>query len=475
LAKPKEEPEKPAAGKPGGRRFVKALWRVGKFAVPLAAAGILTYALWPERPHTKPQKGLAPQHEVAEGTELAEEGIDTPGGRVVFLRPAQGALCANCHDLKGLAAHEARELSRLGRQVEGLYPSEFRLTKERLVFNPASMGERVGGSYRTGKHEIELSLRHFADLSSREDVLRHELVHFFTTYPDHALREPWAYAAAFTHDPTAYRRPLDARNRTDLANKFTHAFLSRAAVLGGRVPKPLESERDTFQVEDAVRQYQEALREEDVRAAASLWREAYEEYNRNDLFWEVMTKSHVDPHLVHDVLLARRLFAARDPAFLRAHGDARVLQGAKALLEEHIRQSQADPVDIIQRINDPHHTFAAARERFHFHYKKKFPQLQRADVDGIYYALLHRAFCNPRNEVNYGLAPAQNLRETAEAKRTALAVAVSQLTTEARALERQGRADLAKAVRGRAESYGLRIADLERALRDKSYLRVHER
>lgn len=298
--------------------------------------------------------------------------------------------------------------------------------------------------------------------------------HITNTMPDHLVREPWAAVAALGSKSALLRGGAkNPAERRELANRFHLAFLSRAAVLGGKVAQPIESQEEQPDGEAVVRQYQDELEPTDIREAAKLWQAAWKEYERNDVFWDTLADVHGDPHVLHDVFIARRLFERKDPDFLEAYRNREATNRVTKFIREYGERARGKDLD--RQLNDSARTERDARAQYHLSSRQAQPFINRRKVDGLYYAALFRDYCREDGTVNYDAVMRGSLAMMAQDKRRTLQTTVSQLRRQAIRLEGAGDAAGAKSLRDRMDLFERRSAELERAVKEKRFLRIHER
>jgi hypothetical protein len=148
-----------------------------------------------------------------------------------------------------------------------------------------------------------------------------DLARAMSTYPDWLVHENWAQVFGLIQDPESVKR-MNAGNAGEF-NPFVLSFLKRAAVLSKKVSPHSEVGWPTgkqAETEASIRLfYQQAVTVEQVRQMGEIYKQALEEYRRNDVFWDsVLAKYNWDHALVVDVMIARRLMQARDPDFVNA-------------------------------------------------------------------------------------------------------------------------------------------------------------
>lgn len=474
--KPERRPSRPGPERSVQRHFIKTLWRYGRWAIPLAAAGVLTY-------HLATRKPAAPQHRVTAETGLESIARVTTAGTIVFRVPKSGALCTGCHDYTELASREAQRLGEAGKRIRDLLPAQFPISMPHLTFNPAPLPPEPShlsdiptepaAFYDIHENRFEVALqKHAEDPTDARMSLEHEFVHYLTTMPDHLLSESWAHATPLMADPRQALHPAFPNPTTRPPNRFEVGFLSRAATLAGKGTAPIEGPGGNHS--QFYRDYQRILSPKDLEAAAGLWRRAYEEYARNDVFWDAVALTHRDdPHAVHDVLIAQALYARRDQEVLRQRTNEHVAEFARLLAQRghEIDHSPLPPQEMARAVNYPYET----RTGFHVYVRNAHPDWTRAQVEGWYYSGIHGLYCTAQNAINYASVPVTELRKTAKLKLEALEQTIPAIHRHLKEQRTKGEQGLAEGTGQRLERFEQREKDLRRAIKESHFIDLHER
>ncbi len=492
------------AKRPTEVQFARGFKRVGKILVPLAALGVFAY-LGVQQLH-KPEtlqrvSEQAPTRksryeQLAEADSLhflpnmegerqqfytrSETGALFPDhSKVLFYTPNR-RYCENCHDLQTLASDQIRTLKRMEREVDSIYGSHADLRTATFGFYPGSLERfgvtsHAGGFTRASSDQFVISLPHYVNRELRDWTTAHELVHYHTTMPDHYMMEKWAYVFPYLKEPRRVSKPVDEHSGAVFLNPAVLRLFERAAGLAKKTPPNIRDadfgggSRDI----EMFRYYQRTLTPKDIERMGQIYRRAFQEYKRNNIFWDAASAYFLHDHLLEDVLIAKELHDKKDSAFVTALSSPRLSEARQFLAAVPKKFSH---VALSEKINylawHGPRTTEDPRRVFH----GTFQPSNAEEADAHYYAALYGLFFDEKGRWQYNVVPAPQLEKSAEFKRTQLAGAIAEIDGQLQNLratiqDPAALKTLSEGLENRRRLFASRMAEFSSAIQSRRFVR----
>ncbi len=337
-----------------------------------------------------------------------------------------GINCIQCHTAGDLPERMAETIAARDEKVRALFhPEDVHSDIHHGLFSFAPMrlfshevGKANSELASTGPAGIQFKLPFFTDARLREESVGHELTHFHTMIPGDYLNEFWASPASLlSGDPKKFSSEVFSGRST----KFV-GVLQRAAFLNDKAPPVLEPNWVSgSQSSESFRSLRSYVTPRDLDAFKPVFRDAFHEYRRNNLFWDAAILDSGNPWLPIDVMIARQLNRHRDPDFIREMAVGQNPGMSKFLRQHSILQRRfVRAVMREQGIPLTHAKFVDAFDlygqdpRSAISYDRR--DLSRRAVDYMYYGSLFRTYCRPDGQLNYSAVSRTQLRRHARAK-----------------------------------------------------------
>ncbi|MBI5225672.1 hypothetical protein HY994_00340 [Candidatus Micrarchaeota archaeon] len=431
--------EKPIPARPSKRAFRRPFWLFT--AATAAVLGGHVLGLFNPKPQTPPIKHFS----AAVGTSrvpidlTAIHADETPRPRLTYdvkrVKTASGSVnlgfpdvidCRKCHDMHDLPISMANELLAKDRAVRDLFPPDgihSNLEDAFVSFPPLRYyrgeSEKIGHSHAgTAAHGIDFKLPFVVPQYVRDTIYGHELTHFHTSCPEDYLAEMWAAPASF------FLSKNKASSKSDSWNNFSKfvGLMQRAALLHDRLSGPLEPNLDHDSGARALRQLLGYVHDEHLDTLKPLFKEAFSQYRRNNLFWDAAAFEYQNPWLPLDVQVARKMFQQKHPRLMEQLAYPRVVQGdangfraaGEDILRERLafkRPTSFRPVDYAAEKLDK--VGVDIRNMFCVQNARELPQ---AVSDAIYYAAIFQTFCHPDGRLKYSAVTTREFRKHASEK-----------------------------------------------------------
>jgi len=310
-----------------------------------------------------------------------------------------------------------------------------------------------------------------------------DLARVMAVYPDWLAGEHFARNFRFVQKPEVIKQIDSQSKNPDEFNAHGFMFLKRAAFVGkdkkGISPNP---EYGGLDASNELRAFYHDVNSEHIKTTAGILKEAFEEYAKNDVYWDALfVKYDITPTNIMDFMVARHLKETKGKEFWKGasvskkdeeilktlvfrgtrNGDMFTSTDGKAYKRGHwidayrtsLRNSR-NPSVVVADARD-----IAVSKRFigQESPETRYPRLL------YYHQVLNDGFLDDKGEWKIkAMVTKQDLRETAEAKIWALNYSISELQKQ-RAAETDQK---------RAQAVGTLIADYESRIKDltKKYI-----
>ncbi len=408
--------------------------------VGLAALGVLRGPL--QSPTTTPSTGPSPQGQslltriknvahdlnhgqIRPGTQF--DGLVFQPGKMKIVLP-KDARCYVCHRVAEFPETLRMRFEAEESRLKELFPAETihsKLQDGLMMFHTTKVDEKElmegsGDTFaETTSRGIDFKIAPLADPVIREQTYGHELAHYMTNIMSDYLPETWAYGATALIKPPSVFQDVDIVYHS---RKYA-AILSRAALANGhdigRIRLPEYNEDGMEKLNALCR----TVTSEDQEAFKPIFREAYREYRKNNLYWDTAAYKYRNPYIVFDVLLAQHMQYRQDPELMKRISNPtqmirvmqnfnRMHQGVQHYLNEEVRNlpEETAKYERIKKLDGKSHDlWANTSELVPSHIPQKV-------VDGEYFAGIHGNFMNPDGSIRYDAVDSNELRAQARLK-----------------------------------------------------------
>lgn len=340
---------------------------------------------------------------------------------------SENAQCIQCHQMDSLPFQIISRLKAKEEQISALFPKKYIHSKleDGIIFLPA-VGfnqnandiEEAFNAY-TGNEGITYKLPAMANSVLKEHNEGHEIAHYLTDMRTDYIGETWAFGAAALSLPLDRMRGIDGYIQ---GNKYI-PILQRAALANHHDIGRLQVSEHPDQMQTVLSRYADTLTPGDIEAFKPIFKNAFTEYRKNNAFWDAAIYKYQNPYIIFDALLAQKMLREKNPNLVGAlKKTLEVKQMAKTIeMAGHRARAGLEQIDAhkhpleayVKRIQTMDYMMADLRQ----HVSQNAPTgLRQQDIDGRYYAAIHRLFLDKRGNIKYDAVRSQEINEHLQQK-----------------------------------------------------------
>ncbi len=336
--------------------------------------------------------------------------------------------CLQCHSYADADERAKALIGRSQKHIDELFGKDLRHSDAQssvFVYYPSGKFESKGQSFAAWNvpSHVKVSLSRILDSGNRS-TLFHELIHHLVLHPFDQLNEPLAYTSELLSNPREIHwMSRDEKYASPRRLIYAVRLMQRCDpyLRGGLGEAELSLEKTEHY--SIFSRLATRISSRDIRGMVPLVGETIRQYQKNTVYWDAASAWLSHPHLLTDVLIARRLQKEGNPLFreaLESPGDVRKMIGFFKFFSKQfgIPPTEAKtyfsgmPVDLRQLVLNP--SDRVDPQGLLSFLKDRSPQ----ERDALYFASLHQHFVNSRGQFREDAVPKSWLRETAQDRLT---------------------------------------------------------